>query len=296
MRWSGTPHPGPCVLIIAFDGWNDAGEAASSTIEWMIDRWDTTPLADIDPEEFYDFTAQRPIATFDDDRNRVINWPSNEFHHGTLGDTERRVVLMKGTEPGLKWRTFIEEILAVADEVGADLMITAGALIAEVSHSRAVHVVGSATSEELTERHDLARSTYEGPTGIVGVLHDSARTKGLDSVSMWATVPTYVSGARSPKAQLALVERIAHMLDLSVMTTDLEIATAAYERQVQELVDADADTLSYVAELEARHDQAMADSELDDLDEEDDEAEITTAPADIDQMMTEVEKFLRDEN
>lgn len=262
------------MMLAAFGGWNDAGDAASSALEWFVDRWDLEPFADIDPEEFYDFTATRPEVRMSDD-GRVIDWPTNEFFYGKLPDSDRDVVVLLGVEPQLKWRTFSDLIVEVATDLDASLVVTLGALLAEVPHSRPVNVAGTAYDTAVVERLSLAESHYEGPTGIVGVLHGRCRDAELTSASLWATVPTYVPGSPSPKATLALVEKTAALFDVGVITTDLEIATASYERQIDELVADDEETQAYVAALEQRHDEAIE-------------------PGSPDELIAEVERFLRD--
>ena len=267
LRWHFRPELERPVLVAAFEGWNDAGDAASSAVRWFGDRWDATPFADIDPEEFYDFTSTRPEVRIEDDA-RVIDWPANEFSATTLPGSERDLVLLHGVEPQLRWRTFADLVIEVARTFDASTVVTLGALLAEVPHSRPVNVVGTAYDDGVVERLGLAPSQYQGPTGIVGVLHDRLRTAGLESASLWATVPTYVPGAPSPKATLALVEKTAQLLGEPVVTTDLEIAAASYERQINELVDDDEETQAYVAALEQRHDEQIEQGSPSDLVEE----------------------------
>ena len=262
------------MVIAAFEGWNDAGDAASSAVRWFGDRWEASPFADIDPEEFFDFTSTRPEVRIEDDE-RVVDWPTNQFLAGKLAGTDRDVILVQGVEPQLRWRTFCDLILDVAQTYGASMVVTLGALLAEVPHSRPVNVIGTAYEPEMVEHLGLEQSRYEGPTGIVGVLHSRCRVLGLSSASLWAAVPTYVPGAPSPKATLALVEKTAALLDVSVLTTDLEIAAASYVRQISELVDDDDETRDYVSALEQRHDEAVASGEPGDL-------------------VAEVERFLRE--
>jgi len=255
------------VLIVAFEGWNDAGDAASSAVRWFADRWDATPFGDIDPEDFFDFTSTRPEVRIEG-TDRVIDWPSNEFSATSLPSSGRDLVLLQGVEPQLRWRTFADLIIEVARELDASMVVSLGALLAEVPHSRPVGVAGTAYDERVVTRLGLAPSQYEGPTGIVGVLHDRCRSAGLESASLWATVPTYVPGAPSPKATLALVEKTAELLGEQVVTTDLQIAAASYERQINELVDDDEETQAYVAALEQRHDEQLGSAEPSELVEE----------------------------
>lgn len=254
VRWTTRPTLEAPVVIAAFEGWNDAGDAATTAARYLVDRWDMKPVADIDPEEFFDFTSTRPEVRLDADGQREIVWPSTEIHAGTIPGADQDVLLVIGTEPQLKWRTYCQELTAVAQEFRPRLCLTLGALLAEVPHTRPTPIVGTAYEPEVVAGLELQPSRYEGPTGIVGVLHDAWRRAGLRSASLWATVPAYVPGAPSPKAALALVERAAAILQTWIPTTDLEIASASYERQVSELVDADEETATYVASLEERHD------------------------------------------
>lgn len=276
----GRPRLRRPVLVAAFEGWNDAGEAATFAVRFLADRWNAEPFASIDPEEFYDFTSTRPTVQLDENHMREVVWPSTEFSAATVPGAELDVVCLQGAEPQLKWRTFCAQIVELAAEQDVRLVVTLGALLAEVPHSRPVSVVGTAYDPELVRRLHLSPSNYEGPTGIVGVLHDAFRQVGVPSVSLWAAVPTYVPGAPSPKAALALVERTAQLLSVPLTTTDLEIASAAYERQIDELVADDDDTAAYVAQLER------------DADDEDDDDDLETDPG---ALIEEVERYLREQ-
>jgi proteasome assembly chaperone (PAC2) family protein len=253
VHWARRPVLAEPVVIAAFEGWNDAGDAASTAARYLADRWDAELVAEIDPEEFTDFSTNRPEVRLDDDGRREVVWPTTEILAASVpggGDA----VFVLGHEPHLRWRTFCTEIVGVAEELGAGTLITLGALLAEVPHTRPTPIVGTAYELDTLGGVELRPSSYEGPTGIVGVLHDAARSAGLRTASLWATVPSYVPGAPSPKAAMALVERASAMLGTWVATTDLEIASASYERQVSELVEADEETITYVASLEERHD------------------------------------------
>ncbi|HEY1118930.1 MAG TPA: PAC2 family protein [Acidimicrobiales bacterium] len=267
LRWHFRPELERPIVVAAFEGWSDAGDAASSAVRWFADRWDATPFADIDPELFYDFTSTRPEVRIEDTR-RVVDWPSNEFSATSLPGSGRDLILLHGVEPQLRWRTFADLVLEVAKAFDASMVVTLGALLAEVPHSRPVNVVGTAYDESVVTRLGLAPSEYQGPTGILGVLHDRCRTAGVESASLWATVPTYVPGAPSPKATLALVEKTAELLGEGIVTTDLEIASASYERQIDELVDDDDETQAYVASLEQSHDEQLTVPEPGELVEE----------------------------
>lgn len=254
VRWTARPALREPVVIAAFEGWNDAGDAATTAARYLVDRWDISLVGGIDPEEFYDFTTTRPQVQLDENGVREIVWPSTEIFAGTIPGGDEDVVVIIGAEPQLRWRTYCGELAEVATGQHARLCLTLGALLAEVPHTRPTSIVGTAFAADVISGIDLRPSNYEGPTGIVGVLQDAWRTAGLRSASLWATVPSYVPGAPSPKAAMALIERTATMLQTWVPTTDLEIASAAYERQVSELVDADEETSTYVTSLEERHD------------------------------------------
>ena len=266
------------VLVAAFEGWNDAGEAATFAVRFLADQWGARPFATIDPEEFFDFTSARPVVRLDEGMTREIVWPANQLLAASVPGTNVDVVLLVGTEPQLRWRSFCGEIVDLARELDVRLVVTLGALLAEVPHTRPVSIVGNAYDHDLVERLGLQHSRYEGPTGIVGVLHDAMGKAGIPSASLWGAVPTYVPGAPSPKAALALIERTAALLEVPVETTELEIASASYERQIDSLVADDDDTAAYVARLE------------DDADDPDD-GDTTIDPDDL---IEEVERFLRD--
>lgn len=244
------------IMIVAFEGWNDAGEAASSAAAHIRDRFLGEEFATIDPEPFYDFTTSRPTIRLDEG-NRVIDWPSNSFAAVTGDHTPRDLIVMLGVEPQLRWRTYAEQVVAMAEEYDVDMVVSLGALIADVIHSRPTPVYASSYDPKLMRELDIEPSTYEGPTGIVGVINEALRSTGYGTVSLWGTVPSYVPHAVSPKAALALVNRVATLLEFTVPTTALEIATAAYERQINDLVDDDADTKAYIERLEQEYDSSM---------------------------------------
>lgn len=275
LRWFDHPELTSPTLITAFKGWNDAGDAASTAATFLSDRWLLDDVAELDPEEFFDFTETRPEVRLDDNGHRAIDWPENRFRAGRVPGTTRDVVILTGTEPQLRWRTFSRLILEVAESLGADTVVTLGALLTDIPHSRPTSVIGTAEDDDVLDDLGLQRSTYEGPTGIVGVLSDMSRTHGLHTISLWGAVPSYVPGSPSPKAQLALVERTARLLEVGVPTTELEIASAEYERQINSLVEDDEDSVEYVEALERAYDA----SDLDD---------------DSDTLVDEVERFLRE--
>ncbi len=252
VRWSARPPLERPVLIAAFEGWNDAGDAASVAADWLRHRLAPEPLADIDPEEFFDFTSTRPRVELLEGGIRSIEWPSTSFTYGSVAGVDTVVLL--GTEPQLRWRTFCAQIVGVARSLEARLVLTLGALLAEVPHTRPTSVIGTAVDRDLIGRFRLERSSYEGPTGIVGVLQDACARASVPAASLWAAVPSYVPGAPSPKAALALVERAADVVGVPVSTTDLDITAAAYERQVSEVVADDEEMVAYVERLEQRYD------------------------------------------
>lgn len=260
VRWRNRPSLDHPVLVAAFEGWNDAGDAASGAVRYLIDRYEGEVVAEIDAEEFFDFTSTRPQAEIDDDGVRRIVWPTTKVYAATLPGDAGDALLLIGTEPQLRWRTFCEQVTGLARELDCRMVVVLGALVAEVPHSRPVPVVGTVSDPDLQSELGLQPSTYQGPTGVVGVLSAACREAGLPAASLWAAVPTYVPTAPSPKAVLALLERTAEVLGTWVPTTELEIASAAYERQVTELVEEDDETSEYVSQLEERHDAGGADS------------------------------------
>ncbi len=242
------------MLVAAFRGWNDGAQGASLATSFLAQFWKARRFADIDPEEFFDFQATRPHVALEDGLTRRIDWPETVFYHAEIPGLERDAVLALGIEPNLLWRTFSEEVVELARELGVELVVTLGALLADVPHTRPAPVTGSASDPELVQELGLASSRYEGPTGIVGVVHDACRRAELPSASLWAAVPHYASLAASPKAALALCLRLADLLGTEFELEDLERASAAYEAQVSEAVASDEETEAYVRQLEERRD------------------------------------------
>jgi proteasome assembly chaperone (PAC2) family protein len=277
LRWHRQPVLRSPVVIAAFEGWNDAGEGATGAVRALSEAWFAEPFADLDPEEFYDFTANRPMVRLVDGKTREIDWPSNTFLHAELPDRPSDVVLLLGTEPGLKWRTFCDQIIEVVRATDARLVVTLGALLSEVPHSRPVRVIGTAEDDDMIRRLRLRRSSYEGPTGIVGALHDALRRRGVPSLSLWAAVPTYVSGPASPPAALALVRRVVDLLGVPFETRELEEEAAEYLARIDDLVSDDDELRSFLERLEAAYDEDVAE----DLDPDD--------------LIAEVERFLREQ-
>jgi predicted ATP-grasp superfamily ATP-dependent carboligase len=261
LRLSSRPTLERPVLIAAFRGWNDGGQAATLACGYLGRAWDAERFGDIDPEGFVDFQATRPTVSLDEGLTRHIEWPETAFYHGSLPDLGRDAVLVLGVEPNFRWRRFCELIVELSRELGIELVVTLGALLADVPHTRPAPVTGSATDPELVEQLGLQQSRYEGPTGIVGVLHDACRTAGLPSASLWAAVPHYVSLAPSPRAARALVDRLSALLGTEIDTAELAEAEESYAVQVSEAVASDAETAAYVEELERRADTVDAFSE-----------------------------------
>ena len=267
------------VIITAFEGWNDAGEAATTAVKYFQDRFSAIKVGAIESEEFFDFTISRPVIEIPD-KHREIIWPATEILTAKMFDSKHDLVIIVGHEPQLRWRTFTEQVIEVTSLIESHMVVTLGSLLTDIPHSRPVKVFGSSDDSELAKRLNLPPSTYEGPTGIVGVINSVLREKEIPSMSLWAGVPSYVSGAHSPKAALALVERLADVLEIGISCTDLEIASAAYERQINELVAEDMDTAEYVNQLEEDFDHNS------EVNEEDSNPEL---------LVSEVEDFLRNQ-
>jgi proteasome assembly chaperone (PAC2) family protein len=248
-------HP---VLVAAFRGWNDGGQGASLAGGYLAREWHAERFADIDPENFYDFQATRPLVSLEEGETRKIEWPENAFYFARPRELGRDAILVLGIEPNLRWRTFCALVVDFAKELGVELVVTLGALLADVPHTRPSPVTGSATDRELVEQLGLSTSRYEGPTGVVGVLHDACHQAGIPSVSLWAAVPHYVQLTPSPRAAQALCERLATLLGGKIDVGELRRAGRGYVEQVSEAVAADAETAAYVEELEQRSDSMDA--------------------------------------
>jgi proteasome assembly chaperone (PAC2) family protein len=267
-------------LVCAFKGWNDAGDAASAALSFIGASFGATRFARIDPEEFFDFQATRPKVHFTEGSTREIEWPEVEVFAARIPRAPRDLVLISGAEPSMRWRTFSGLIVDLAEALGTQLVVSLGALLADVPHSRPVSITGLSSDPALTDRLNLVPTTYEGPTGIVGVLQDACTRAGLPSVSLWASVPHYVAAAPNPKAALALVRHLEQLVGVSVDAGELESAAGDYERQVNLAVQSDPDVQAFVDRLE----QAV----------EEEEAE--TADPDVpsgDVLAREFQRFLR---
>jgi proteasome assembly chaperone (PAC2) family protein len=254
LRISERPTLSRPVLVAAFRGWNDGGQGATLAGGYLARLWEAERFADIDPEGFVDFQATRPQVSLDEGLTRKIEWPENAFYHGRIAGLDRDAVLLLGVEPNYRWRTFTELVVALARDLGVELVVTLGALLADVPHTRTAPVTGAASDPRLVEELGLQLSRYEGPTGIVGVLHDGCRQAGIASVSLWSAVPHYVSLAPSPRAARALCTRLGDLVGTTIDVTELAKAEEAYTEQVSAAVAADSDTAAYVEELERRAD------------------------------------------
>jgi proteasome assembly chaperone (PAC2) family protein len=237
-------------LICAFKGWNDAADAASTANTFVGTGLGGRRFATIDPEEFYDFQATRPRIQLSEGQSRQIVWPDVELYEVRIPRAPRDLIVLSGTEPSFRWRTFSRLIVDVAEAIGVQLVVTLGALLADVPHTRPVSVTGFASDPALVSRLGLTTSSYEGPTGIIGVLHAACMDAGLPSASLWAAVPHYIAAAPNPKAALALVRKLEGLVGVAVDASDLESAAADYERQVNLAVQSDPDVQAFVERLE----------------------------------------------
>jgi proteasome assembly chaperone (PAC2) family protein len=267
-------------FVCAFSGWSDGGESASTAAKYLAQHWGARPFAHLDPEEFFDFQVTRPTVRLEAVVSRDIEWPRVEFAGASVGG--RDVVVFTASEPNVRWRTFAGAIIDLAVELGSGLLVTLGAFLTDVPHSREVPVVGSAADLDTAERLGLARSRYEGPTGIVGVLHDAANRRGIPSVSLWAAVPHYLPAAPNPKAALALVRRTTSLLGIPVDTGDLAIAARGWERGVARLLEESEELSEYVGRLESAS-------------EDDEPIEEETVPSG-DAIAAELERYLREQS
>jgi proteasome assembly chaperone (PAC2) family protein len=238
------------VLVSAFAGWNDAAGSATTALTTAAEALDAEVIAQVDPEEFFDFQANRPTIRMTDGQTREIEWPGNVLLAATPEGAERDLIFLAGTEPNLRWRTFSDGIAETAESLGVEMVVTLGALIADVAHTLPVPITGLASDEELVEQLDLSRSSYEGPTGVVGVLHDACRRRGIASASLWAAVPHYVAAVPNPKAALALLRRLEGLVGVAVEASGLEEETESYESQVSRAVAANPEIEELVQRLE----------------------------------------------
>ncbi|MFV0308712.1 MAG: PAC2 family protein [Desertimonas sp.] len=289
VRWLSEPQLRTPTLVAAFTGWNDAGDAASTAVRTLVERWGATALAEIEPEPFTDFATVRPHVRLDNGQRRIV-WPTVGLWSASTPGGD--VVLALGPEPALRWKLFCTQFLAVAEQFEISTAVHLGALLADVPHSRPVHVIGTASDPSVVERFDLQPSRYEGPTGIVGVLADTLGRAGVATASLWAAVPGYAQQVPSPKASLALVERACGLLGTPPPTDGLAGAVSDYDARIAALIADDEDLVEYVARLEAMADEADGDD--DEPFDDDTASPDSTVDADADELVAEVERFLRD--
>lgn len=264
------------VLIAAFQGWNDAADAASMALGFLEKQWAANSFASIDPEEFYDFTVRRPTVAIDSEGLRRIDWPEPKFASAPMPGTERDVILLSGWEPALRWRTFAQSVMQVIADTDVEMVVTLGALLSNVPHTRPVHVTGTAHDPELAANLGFVLSRYEGPTGILGIIGDATRRADVPFVNLWAQVPFYLQANPSPKAALALLRHLQRLLGVEVETDELERDAVRYEVEVSDAVERDPDVVAQVQELEAEMDEPL------DM-------------ASGDEIAAELEQFLRDQ-
>ena len=282
------------MLVASFEGWNDAGNAATMASKHLQDSWGAEPFATIDPEEFHDFTEERPVVRLVDGLTREISWPEHTLSSCAVPGADRDAAFLVAIEPQLRWRAYATLVTEVATDLGCSLVITLGSLLSDAPHTRPVRITGTAHDAELALRLGLSRSRYEGPTGIVGVLHDRLAKAGVASASLWAQVPHYVGRNPSPPAALALVERAGALLGAEVDTTELQAAAAEYLAEIDEVVENDEEARQYVRGLEAAEDAPPAENplQLGDLRQPEDEG---VSLAGAEELAAEVQRFLRDQ-
>ncbi len=266
LRWERRPDGlrAPA-LVCAFKGWNDAGESASSALTFMGASLEASRFATIDPEEFLDFQSVRPNVKLVDGLSREIEWPEWEIYEARVPRAPRDLVLLSGPEPSMRWQTFAGAIVELAEALDVQMVVQLGALLADVPHTRPVSVTGQASDLGLVERMDLQPPTYEGPTGIVGVLHAACADAGIPSASLWAAVPHYVAVAPNPKGALAILRRLETLVGITVDASDLEEAATDYDRQVSRAVDLDPDVQAFVERLERAADEEEGETDPSEL-------------------------------
>jgi proteasome assembly chaperone (PAC2) family protein len=257
--WIDRPRLRRPVMLCAFKGWNDAGEAASAAVSFIRESFDAEDVASIDPEEYFDFTAVRPTVRLTEGLTREIDWPSATLSAAAVQGAESDLLMLQATEPSLRWRRYTDNLVAVARDLNVRMVITLGALLADVPHSRPVTITGLASDQSLVERLRFQGTSYEGPTGIVGVLHQACANAGLASASLWASVPHYVAAAPNPKVALALVRAFEGLAGVAVDAGELESAAEEYERQVTAAVASDPEVKAFVERLETALDEVEAD-------------------------------------
>lgn len=246
------------VVIAAFEGWNDAGEAAIATIDHLRDLWDAQPLECLDPEDYHDFQVNRPQVTIGETGQRHITWQTTRIYWARLDESDRDVILIRGLEPSFKWQTYCREVFGILDQHSPHMLVTLGAMMADVPHTRPLPVSCTSSNDDVRTRLGLEESSYEGPTGIVGVLQDTARHRGLEGLSLWVASPHYVNQGPSPKASLALLDKVEDVLDIAIPLGDLPQMARGWERAVSAIAEGDSDISEYVEQLEEDRDDKDA--------------------------------------
>lgn len=308
VRWIRRPELRRPHVIAAFTGWNDAADAASMALKTLIERLGAAPLAEIDPEEFTDFATIRPHVRLSDASNRHIVWPTVSMW--SVSSNDQDLILVLGPEPALRWKLFCKQIIGVAQTYQAQSLISLGALLADVPHRHPTQVLGTAVDQDMIDAHDLQRSRYEGPTGIVGVLNDSAQRAGLSTVSLWAAVPAYAAQLPSPKAAAALIDRLAEIVGCDAPTAVLDEQYDEYEAAIDQIIENDPSMASYLERLENMDDEDDYEEDEYSYDESDDDDDttpsdqsadvvggpITEESLDSEAFLEEVEQFLRSQH
>lgn len=243
------------ILVAAFEGWNDAGDAASGAVEHLELVWDAQPITEIDPDEYYDFQVNRPTVSLVEGVSRRVSWPTTRFSVCRPPGADFDLVIVRGIEPNMRWRLFCQELLAVIRDLNIQTVVTLGALLSDTPHTRPIQVTGTAYDAESAARYGLERSRYEGPTGIVGVLQDSCVASGIPALSFWAGVPHYVSQPPNPKATLALLHAVEEVLDLPVPLAELPQQADEWQKLVDEMAAEDDEVTEYIRNLEERDDE-----------------------------------------
>lgn len=273
------------VFVVAFRGWNDAGESATLAVRHLVDAWSAKAFANIDAENFFDFTVARPLIRITDEGQRDLEWPLNRFYFHQQEDAANDIVLMIGTEPHLKWRTFTTAIQGLFQRLQGTRLITLGSLVAATTHRRPPPITGFSTEEDLRDRLEgltVTRARYEGPTGIVGTLHDALRRSGLPAASLWAGLPPYLGDAANPRGALALLETLDRLFGFVPDLAPLVEASQKLEEQVEEALAENVQMRAYLAELDKRIDSGISEAATPDM-----------PPTAGDELMSELEAFLR---
>lgn len=243
-------------MIVAFSGWNDAAEAATGAINHLIANYSHSVIAEVDSEDFYDFQVNRPHVYLDESQSRAISWPGTLVYGVSTPAFERDLIIVKGVEPSMRWKTFARDLLDLGDDLEISLLISLGALLADAPHTRPISIMGSAARSEVAQRYGFAISNYQGPTGILGAIQDAAVKRGIDALSLWASIPHYASAPPSPKASLALINSLEDLLEIAIPQGDLPEDARAWELGVDELAQEDSEIADYVKALEQSQDAA----------------------------------------